>query len=1087
MLPGPDSIVSVEPRHVRVFISYAHDDLGHENLVLEFWKFLRANGIDAQLDVPAAGQRVDWAQWMTREIRDADHILVIASPEYKRRAEGDAGPGEGRGVQWEARLLRDMFYAEQDAGLRRILPVVLPGGSAADIPLWLAPLSATHYEVSEYTVPGGEELLRVLTSQPAETIPPIGTVPVLGLRDSARTPQPVSQPPLRTELVSEVTLQPIEPSAGWLLAELSDPFALEVHRPMQAADPRPGLPTLPAYVPREHDRALAEVVQAAVAGSSEIAVLVGGSSTGKTRACWEALDLLRALPLPWRLWHPIDPSRPEAALRELPSIGSRTVVWLNEAQFYLNAAGGLGERVAAGLRELLRDPGRGPVLVLATLWPEFWNTLTTRPSSGQDDPHAQARELLSGREITVPATFTAAEVQMLAGAADPRLAMAATARDRQVVQFLAGAPELLARYRTAPPPAAALISAAIDGRRLGMGVALSQTFLEAAAPAYLTEDQWDHLDEDWLSQALEYTAEDCKGTRGPLTRIRRRPTQDGAPALSAAWRLADYLDQHGRQSRRSIIPPARFWAAATSVALDDLGVLAQAAEDRGLLRDAARLRKQAAAHGDTRAAAALITSLHFLGLADANAADWAATYATLDDPGAVAWLLWALRNAGATGQTAALLARDPGAHAPLDDPYAVARLLRALREGGVPGQAETFAARAAAHAPLDDPYAVARLLCALRVAGVPGQAETFAARIADRANLNDPRAVLRLLDEMWEAGAASQTAALLARDPAAHVNLDDPHGVARLLQGLPRVGAAEQANVLAARAAAHVNLDDPGAVGRLLREMLAAGAADQTAALLARDPAAHASLDDPGAVAQLLRALRRVDAGQAAALLARDPAAHARLDNPRAVAALLRILRRVGGGHAAALLARDPAAHASLDDPGAVARLLQEMWAARGATQTAALLARDPAVHANLNDPDAIAQLLQALRTVGAVNQAAALAARAAACASLDSPGAVARLLQEMWAARGAKQTAALLARDPAGNASLDSPGAVAALLQALRTVAAAEQVEALTARLPAEGLFRLFCAEASSPEAYKFGREPDGEPAHTWGWDDLG
>ena len=85
---------------------------------------------------------------------------------------------------------------------------------------------------------------------------------------------------------------------------------------------------------------------------------------------------------PWRLWHPIDPSRPEAALRELPGIGPRTVVWLNEAQFYLDVAdGGLGERVAAGLRELLRDPARAPVLVLATLWPQFWDALTARPAA----------------------------------------------------------------------------------------------------------------------------------------------------------------------------------------------------------------------------------------------------------------------------------------------------------------------------------------------------------------------------------------------------------------------------------------------------------------------------------------------------------------------------------------------------------------------------------------------------------------------------------------------------------------------------------------------------------------------------------
>ena len=148
--------------------------------------------------------------------------------------------------------------------------------------------------------------------------------------------------------------------AGRPLDEVTDPFALEVHRPVQPEDPQPGLPALPAYVPREHDTALGRVVRAAAEGSSGIAVLVGGSSTGKTRACWEALQLLRNRPGQWRLWHPIDPSRPDAALRELPGIGPRTVVWLNEAQFYLDVAdGALGEQVAAGLRELLRGHTAG--------------------------------------------------------------------------------------------------------------------------------------------------------------------------------------------------------------------------------------------------------------------------------------------------------------------------------------------------------------------------------------------------------------------------------------------------------------------------------------------------------------------------------------------------------------------------------------------------------------------------------------------------------------------------------------------------------------------------------------------------------
>ena len=55
-------------------------------------------------------------------------------------------------------------------------------------------------------------------------------------------------------------------AAGRLLAQVSDPFALEVHRPVQPENPQPGLPELPAYVPREHDQVLAQVVRAAASG-----------------------------------------------------------------------------------------------------------------------------------------------------------------------------------------------------------------------------------------------------------------------------------------------------------------------------------------------------------------------------------------------------------------------------------------------------------------------------------------------------------------------------------------------------------------------------------------------------------------------------------------------------------------------------------------------------------------------------------------------------------------------------------------------------------------------------------------------------
>ena len=389
--------------------------------------------------------------------------------------------------------------------------------------------------------------------------------------------------------------------AGRPVGEFTDPFALEVHRPVEVAV-RPGaaeLPALPAYVPREHDLRLAEAVSRAGHGNSLIAVLVGGSSTGKTRACWEAVH---ALPAGWRLWHPIFPDRAEAFLAGLERVGPRTVVWLNEAQFYLLTGDPLaGEQVAAGLRDLLRDPERGPVLVLGTIWPRYWQALTAPPAPDGHDPHAHARVLLAGAGIEVPDTFTGPALTALAAAArdDPRLAAAQKAGNGQVTQFLAGVPVLLERYRTAPPVARAVIDAALDARTVGHGPALPHALLEAAAPGYLTDRQWEEdAGEDWLEQALAYTAAPCRGVRGPLTRIRPRP---GHPIPSQPhYRLADYLEQTGRTVRQAGSTPATLWDALLAHARrEDLRRLAARAQDRGLYRYAFQLYVAAAEAGDT--------------------------------------------------------------------------------------------------------------------------------------------------------------------------------------------------------------------------------------------------------------------------------------------------------------------------------------------------------------------------------------------------------------------------------------------------------------------------------------------------------
>ncbi|GHD53939.1 hypothetical protein [Streptomyces galbus] len=897
---------------------------------------------------------------------------------------------------------------------------------------------------------------------------------------------------------------------------------LGIHPALEAQDARDRFGILPTYVPRDHDARLKTVVDAAVAGDSGITVLVGRSSTGKTRALWEAV---RELPDGWRLLHPLTPTAPEAVLAALPDIAPRTVVWLNEAQYYL-APHPLGEQVAAGLRKLLTDPSRAPVLVLGTLWREHWDAATT------DDQRPNVRALLNGHKIDVPKAFISAELAALGATADadPRLTQAAQhAEDAQVTQYLAGVPYLMDRYHAAEGATLALIHAAMDARRLGAGLHIPLAWLADAAPGYLTDTEYRALEDDWLPKALAYVTTPCNGIPGILTPVnvrgshnQRNSRRPVAPNPQGPhYLLADYLDQHGRRHRAGTIPPIDFWTAAAHHAYpNDLTELGNAAWNRGLCRDAAQLHKNATTHGSPHAAISLINHLHTSHPSDPRPAQWAAAHAALDDPSDLAQLLEEMREAGADDQVAALLACDPAAHAALEDPSAVAWLLRMMREAGADDQVVVLAGRAAAQAALGNPLEVDVLLRVMLEAGAQEQVVVLAGRAAAHAAFYDPPWLAMLLEVMRGAGADDQVAALLARDPAAHAALEAPFAVAGLLKALREAGADDQVAALLARdPAAHAALEDPSAVASLLREMREAGAYDQVAALLARDPAAHAAPDNPYALTSLLEEMREAGADDQVAALAGRAAAHAALNNPSALIWLLKEMREARADDQVAALAGRAAAHAVLNNPSALARLLREMReaeldeqvttllardaavraaldnAAQVATlreagaddQVAAFLARDAAAHAALEDPSAVAGLLKEMREAGADGQVAALLARdPAAHAALEDPSAVAWLLRMMRVVGADDQVAALLARDPAAHAALDKQYGVAALLGTLQEAGADNQVTVLARRLPAAGHFGLFIKLGGNRERFRLGREPDGSAAPSWTWNDL-
>jgi transcriptional regulator with XRE-family HTH domain len=606
---------------------------------------------------------------------------------------------------------------------------------------------------------------------------------------------------------------PDDAAPGRPLAQWTNPFDLEVHPPVQADDPALDLPDLPPYIPRDHDEKLAELARAARDGRSGIAVLVGGSSTGKTRACWETLKTLDIPNGSWRLWHPLSPTPAAAALRDLPLIAPSTVLWLNEAQRYLDTRDRQGEELAAALRELLRDPARSPLLILATLWPDDWRKLTTRPPHGESDPRAQARELLSGHEIAVPPAFTDQQLRALAESSDPRLRRAAeSATDGRVTQFLAGARELLSRYETAEPATKALITAAMDARRLGMGEAIPRSFLEAAAPAYLDGPDLDMIEEeaDWIVGSLADVAQSANGVRGPLTRIRVR-------GEDSSYRLADYLEQHARRERLAVIPPADFWRAC-EVLTDpgELRVLGEAAESRGLLRHASRLYKRAAVLGDAEAIVQLIEQLQALKPGADRPAWRLAETVPLDNPGALARLLWRLSVAGAADQVSGLFKRGLSDRVDLDDPEGIALLLDVLQKTGHEKQIDVLLARdPAVHVQIDDGavYLFGTLSFQERIV----QAAKLARRVAIEGSARDPGVAVKLMG-------------LLAMPSFEDGLLMGMPGLPGVVDGLPR----EIILSFAGRLSKHLPIDDQWTVSRALHFMKTAGANEAAVALAKR-------------------------------------------------------------------------------------------------------------------------------------------------------------------------------------------------------------------------------------------------------------
>jgi SEFIR domain len=161
----------------KVFISYSHDSVEHQDRVLGFADRLRADGIEAEIDQYNAAPSEGWPLWCERQIAVADVVLMICTETYYRGVSGNEERGKGLGVVWEARIIRQLLY---DAGAvsDKFVPVLFSDASPEQIPTPIK--GGTRYVVD--TEDGYENLYRRLTGQPRLLRPAIGTIRALPTR-----------------------------------------------------------------------------------------------------------------------------------------------------------------------------------------------------------------------------------------------------------------------------------------------------------------------------------------------------------------------------------------------------------------------------------------------------------------------------------------------------------------------------------------------------------------------------------------------------------------------------------------------------------------------------------------------------------------------------------------------------------------------------------------------------------------------------------------------------------------------------------------------------------------------------------------
>ena len=114
----------------RVFIAYSWDDENHKRWVADLATSLRQDGVETRLDQWHAVPGDLLPEFMEREIRENDYVLVICTPRYRLKCDGRDGA-----AGYEGDIMTAEVYLQKNH--KKFIPVLAKGSWNEAAPSWI--------------------------------------------------------------------------------------------------------------------------------------------------------------------------------------------------------------------------------------------------------------------------------------------------------------------------------------------------------------------------------------------------------------------------------------------------------------------------------------------------------------------------------------------------------------------------------------------------------------------------------------------------------------------------------------------------------------------------------------------------------------------------------------------------------------------------------------------------------------------------------------------------------------------------------------------------------------------------------------